>query len=187
MNEPINSKTNKPIVIAIVGSTRRTSMNLSLVQAIAQLSNEYFSVTIFQGISDLPHFNPDLDTDTPPGEIQMFRELLRNSDGVLICTPEYAMGVPGTLKNALDWMVSSSEFSKKPVALITASSLGEKGHASLLDTLRVIESEITDETHLLISFVRAKVNALGEITDEATRKQVINLVKALSEKLTKPA
>lgn len=187
MNEPINSKKKKPIVLAIVGSTRRTSTNLSLVQAIAQLSNEYFSVTIFQGISDLPHFNPDLDTDTPPGEIRMFRELLRNSDGVLISTPEYAMGVPGTLKNALDWTVSSSEFSKKPVALITASSLGEKGHASLLDTLRVIESDITDETHLLISFVRTKVNALGEITYEATRKQVINLVKALSEKLTKPA
>src|SRR6476659_8819143 len=129
-------------VLAICGSTRKTSSNLNLINAIADLTKEKFEIRIFGGLSDVPHFNPDLDNETPPDAVKIFRNQLKEVDGVLICTPEYAMGVPGTLKNAIDWTVSSCEFSHKPVALITASSDGQKAHASLLDTLRVIESQI---------------------------------------------
>ena len=107
-----------------------------------------------------------------------FRNELKQADGILICTPEYAMGVPGTLKNAIDWTVSSCEFSKKPVALITASSLGEKGHASLLETLKIIESDITEETQLRISYAKTKISQAGVIVDEATKREVVSLLDA---------
>lgn len=167
-------------IIALCGSTRKTSTNLSLLHAIRSLTETKSAFSIFQGLANLPHFNPDLDNDTPPSEVIEFRKLLRGADGILICTPEYAMGVPGTLKNAIDWTVSSCEFSKKPVALITASSLGEKGHASLLETLKIIESNITEETQLRISYAKTKISQAGVIVDEATKREVESLLEAFN-------
>src|SRR4030095_8133821 len=113
-----------------------------------------------------------------------FRNQLRHSDGILICTPEYAMGVPGSLKNAIDWTVSSMEFSHKPVALITASASGQKAHVSLLDTLKVIESDIPDDSQLLVSFVQTKVKE-DKIVDQVTLGQVKKLVNSLIETINK--
>jgi chromate reductase, NAD(P)H dehydrogenase (quinone) len=70
------------------------------------------------------------------------------------------------------------EFSKKPVALITASLSGEKSHRSLLETLHVIEADVRDETQLVISFIKTKVNDQNKITDETTMWSVENLMKA---------
>jgi chromate reductase len=168
-------------LFAICGSTKKSSVNLSLIKAIAELSADDFELRIFNSIDQLPHFNPDLDSETPPDAITAFRKLLRESDAVLICTPEYAMGVPGSLKNALDWTVSSAEFMHKPTALITASSQGQKGHAALLETLKIIECSITDETSLLISFVKTRVSSDGRITDPDTKEQVEKLMKSLHQ------
>jgi len=173
--------TNRKKILAISGSTRQNSTNLNLIKAIVELFAEELDVKIFEGLSDIPHFNPDLDNDTPPGKIVDFRRQLSEADGILICTPEYAMGVPGSLKNAIDWTVSSCEFSHKPVALITASSDGQKGHVSLLETLRVIESDIPEDSQLLISFVKTKVSSEGKITDRHTMEQVKKLMVSLTE------
>ena len=170
----------KKKVLAISGSTRTNSTNSQYIKAVSDLGAEHFSVKLFDGLMSLPAFNPDDDTDDPPVAVTNFREQLRNADGILICTPEYAMGVPGSLKNALDWTVSSMEFSKKPVALITASLSGLKGHAALLETLLVIESKMTDATDLVISFAKTKIIADGTITDEATLAAVKKLVEAFS-------
>ena len=165
-------------ILAICGSTKSSSLNMSLIKAIADLSNDYFNVVIFDGLSNIPHFNPDLDQDPPPAPVSDFRKKVREADGILICTPEYAMGVPGTLKNALDWTVSSSEFSHKPVALITASSQGYKGHQALLETLKVIEAAMTEETQLLISFVKTKVSSDNKIKDPKTLEEIMKLLDA---------
>ncbi len=169
-------------IIAISGSTRSQSTNHNYIQAITELIGPGFTIQHSRDlITTLPHFNPDLDTDTPPEAVTRFRQQLRNADGILICTPEYAMGVPGTLKNAIDWTVSSCEFSNKPVALITASSLGEKAHRSLLETLTVIEARVTPATSLLISFAKPKINAQHQITDAATLTAVHDLLQAFKE------
>ena len=168
-------------IVAISGSTRSSSTNLNLIHAIIDLSNKLFDISIFQELSQLPHFNPDLDIENPPIEIQQFRKQLRDADGILICTPEYAMGVPGTLKNAIDWTVSSNEFHHKPTALITASSQGEKGHAALLEILKIIEAKITNETSLLISYAKTKINAENKIIDKKTLEEVMSLVNSFYE------
>ena len=113
---------NKKKVVAISGSTRTSSTNMNYIKAIQEFAADVFTVTIFDGLMNIPPFNPDDDTENAPVVIKDFRNQLKEADGILICTPEYAMGVPGSLKNAIDWTVSSMEFSKKPVALITASS-----------------------------------------------------------------
>lgn len=167
-------------VLAISGSIRSQSTNLNYIKAIGELSADIFSIEIFERLLDIPAFNPDDDGDDPPAVVTDFRNQLRNADGILICTPEYAMGVPGSLKNAIDWTVSSMEFSHKPVALITASLSGLKGHAALLETLHVIEAKITADTGLIISFAKTKISADCTITDEAVSAAVKKLIEAFS-------
>jgi chromate reductase len=173
-----NSYPVKKKILAISGSTRQSSTNLNLIKAISDLFAEKLTIKIFQGLSAIPHFNPDLDTEDPPGNVLEFRRQLNEADGILICTPEYAMGVPGTLKNAIDWTVSSMEFSHKPVALITASLSGQKAHLSLLETLKVIESDIPENSQLLISFVKTKIKDTI-ITDIDTLEKVKQLIGSL--------
>src|SRR6185503_12586186 len=111
-------------VLAISGSTRRHSTNHNLLKALAGLMADVLDITIYDSIADLPHFDPDRSNDNVPGIVTAFREALAQAAGVIICTPEYAHGVPGTLKNALDWTVSTADFSGKPTVLITASKYG---------------------------------------------------------------
>ncbi len=101
----------------------------------------------------------------------------------MICTPEYVFAVPGALKNAIDWTVSSGEFMNKPTALITASSLGEKAHESLLLTLKTLEAKIGENSALLISHARTKLNAEGEICDAATVEALNSLIKSFAQTL----
>jgi chromate reductase, NAD(P)H dehydrogenase (quinone) len=168
-------------ILAISGSTRKASSNLHLVKAIAKLTSEFFALTILEGLAEIPHFNPDWDNENAPQQVKDFRRAIREADAILICTPEYAIGVPGTLKNAIDWTVSSMDFSKKPVALITASTSGGRAHESLLGTLLILESRMTVETQLLIPFVQTKVSSEDTITDNETLDKVKKLTQSLKE------
>lgn len=99
------------------------------------------------------------------------RARLQAADGVVICTPEYAFGMPGSLKNALDWLVSSGELWRKPVVALSASPSatgGEKAHAALLLTLTALEAQIVQAGSLTVPFVRAKLDAEGNVSDTAT-------------------
>lgn len=167
-------------ILAISGSTRSSSSNLNLINAITKLAADQFEVSVFDGLTGLPHFNPDIDHEVVAEPVASFRKQIRAADGVLICTPEYAIGVPGTLKNAIDWTVSSMEFSRKPVALITAALSGVKAHESLLGTLLIIESNMTSETQLVISGVKTKVSGDGEITDVHTLESVKKLIASMT-------
>ena len=104
----------------------------------------------------------------PPAPVSNLREKLSQADGVIICTPEYAFGVPGALKNALDWTVSSDSFSGKPTTLITASTGGENAHEAMIKVLGAIDAKLSPETTLLIKFVRSKMDTNGNVTDPDT-------------------
>lgn len=153
-------------ILAINGSTRAESANSRFIRAIVRLAGARAVFTTYPSIADLPHFNADLDGDEPPAPVVKFRAWLKEADAVLICTPEYAMGVPGSLKNALDWCVGSCSLSGKPVMLVVASLGGAKALASLLDTLQVIEARVRPETTVHIPFASSKVNAGAIITDD---------------------
>lgn len=170
--------TNFKKIIAISGSTREVSVNLNLINAITELYKDKVNTSIYQNIANLPHFNPDFDNGNSPEVVNDFRKELQQADGILICTPEYAMGVPGTLKNAIDWTVSSMEFSHKPTALITAGLSGLKGHKALMETLNIIEADIPETSQLIVSFAKTKIKG-DVIIDEETRLQVTRVMDSL--------
>lgn len=166
----------KKKIFAISGSTRKGAANHSLLTAIAGMMASDLDITIYRSVADLPHFDPDRNLENVPDSVVDFRERISMADGVIICTPEYAHGVPGSLKNAIDWTVSSSDFYHKPTVLITASSDGRFGHQALLETLRVIEAKDVGQLQLLIQFVKTKVDGSGRIIDEGTCENVKQLM-----------
>jgi len=129
-------------LLAISGSLRDISSNKTLLQAAARLAPDNVAITLYDSIANLPHFNPDLDNENPPIAVIDFRNHLQQTDGVLICTPEYAHGVPGALKNALDWIVGSGELMNKPVALINPSMTSFHAQESLVETLTVMMAKV---------------------------------------------
>lgn len=162
----MSSRKNK--ILAISGSTRKNSSNFNVLRYISEHINSDFELEIFEDLVMLPHFNPDLDTENPPKEISLFRNKIIEADGVIICTPEYVFSLPGSLKNALEWCVSTTIFSNKNVGLITASASGEKAHEQLLLVMKTIEAKFDKNTQLLIQGVRGKVDNDGKITHTET-------------------
>jgi chromate reductase len=129
-------------ILAISGSLRHQSTNARLLQTAERLLPPDTRIVYFTGLGELPHFNPDLDADEPPPLVRELRELVGAADALVISSPEYAHGVPGSLKNALDWLVASAEIVGKPVALINASSRAQHAYASLAETLRTMSARI---------------------------------------------
>jgi NAD(P)H-dependent FMN reductase len=167
---------NKSIkLLAIPGSLREKSSSNVIMYAAAHLLPENVEIEFYEGISTLPHFN---DSDEAPESIVNLRDRIAKADGILICTPEYAFGVPGSLKNAIDWTVGSGELTNKPVAVVTAASGGDKAHAALLLILSALSSNVNAEATLLIPFIRTKVKN-GEIVDREVLKQLKNVISSL--------
>ena len=169
-------------ILAISGSLRTSSSNTKILKLIERLVPENVEFNIYPGLSGIPHFD---DADNVPAAVSVWRKELREADAVLICTPEYAFGVPGTLKNALDWTVSSGELVNKPLALITASTGGDKAHAAFLQIFTALSAKIPEGGSLLIPFIRSKINAAGEIPDAAVLKAIQGVIDALISSILK--
>jgi chromate reductase, NAD(P)H dehydrogenase (quinone) len=137
-------------ILAISGSLRRASSNSALVNAAVRVAPPDVTISIYRELADLPPFNPDLDGEVAPPPVAVFRAALQASDAVLISSPEYAHGVPGVLKNALDWVVSSGEVVDKPIALVNASTRATYAWASLLETLTVMSARVVRDASITV-------------------------------------
>ena len=153
-------------IIAISGSPRAGSSNAALLRAACELAPDGMEIAVYDGIGSLPMFAPDLDGEgaVAPAPVAAFRSLLGAAEGVVISSPEYAHGVPGALKNALDWIVSSGELEGKPVALLVASpSGGSWAQASLTPTLEVMGARLV--ANLSLVFARTQIDGDGRLQD----------------------
>lgn len=166
-------------ILGISGSTKKDSTNGIILRYVAEHFKDELDIEIYEDIDQLPHFNPGLDKDTPPIEIQRLREKIQSADGVLICTPEYVFSLPGSLKNMIDWQVSTTLFSGKPVAIIVAAASGAKAYESLCLVMRTIESVLPDSSTLLINGARGKVSPGGEIDHVDTQKGIASVISSL--------
>jgi len=117
------------------------------------LAPQAVEVVLFDGLGDLPHFNPDLDGATVPQAVSVWRSKIRDADGVVFSVPEYAHGVPGVLKNGLDWVVGSGELADKPVTLFNASLRGTYAQASLTETLTVMSAKVVPEASVTLQLL----------------------------------
>lgn len=137
-------------LLGISGSLRAQSSNGALLEAAMQLMPPGSELVLYTAMESLPQFNPDRAEDDIP-TVTDFREQLSTVDGVIISSPEYAHGIPGSLKNALDWLVGSGELYEKPVALFNASPPAAYAEASLRETLHVMTATLIPEACISLS------------------------------------
>lgn len=175
----------KPKLLAISGGISSTSYNKKILHTLKQNYKEDCEMIMYDRISEFPFFASGISDEETPEIVKSFLREVENADGILICSPEYVFSIPGVLKNAIEWAVSSVVFTDKPVALITAASVGEKAHESLLLVLKTIGAKLSEETNLLISGVKGKVSTEGQITDEPTKDAVKNLMGIFLKSLVK--
>lgn len=148
-------------ILTISGSLRAASSNTAVLEAAAILAPPGVEVVLFDGLADLPPFNPDHDSEPALPAVAEFRSQLRAADAVLISSPEYAHGVPGVLKNALDWVVGSGELAGKPAALINTSPRATHAQASLMETLTVMTANLVAAASITLPLPGRKLDASG--------------------------
>jgi NAD(P)H-dependent FMN reductase len=166
-------------LVGLSGSLRTGSSNQLLLAAAAGLVGPGQSLTVHAGLDGLPHFNPDLDTDDPPAAVRRLRAEFGAADGVLICTPEYIHGVPGALKNALDWLVGSSALAGKPTGLVVGSSSGgPHAQAALVEILTTMGADLVPGATISIRGSRAVVR--GGQVDPDVRDRLAAVLAALA-------
>lgn len=160
----LESKSQTIRILAISGSLRQFSSNTALLQAAIALSPKNIQMKLYDGLGDLPHFNPDLEPIEPPSVTDL-RAQVKWSDGLAISTPEYAHGVPGVLKNALDWLVSGEEFIGKPIALFNASPRSVHAQASLTEIVTTMAGRIVPEACITVSLLGRNLDAAGIVAN----------------------
>lgn len=149
-------------ILAISGSLREASTHTTVLKSLLLLAPPAHQIHLFDGLAHLPHFNPDLDFESPHPAVGHLREELNTSGAVLFSTPEYAHGLPGSLKNALDWLVRSGERYTKPVALINSSPRATFAQSALQEILTTMGA------HLIVAAsVTVAIPSRSALTPEA--------------------
>ncbi len=166
-------------ILAISGSTRKHSSNEKILAFVATYYSERLEVDLYTEIAQLPHFTSDADESHLPNSVQNLRDRIEWADGVLFCSPEYVFSLPGSLKNAIEWTVSTTLFSNKPVGIIIAATSGEKALESLQLIMTTIESIINEESTVLIKGAKGKIDEHGHIRDPAIKEKIEKVVQSL--------
>lgn len=166
-------------ILAICGSLRAHSTNAALLDATRMLSPATMTITRFDAIGTLPHFNADLDTTEPPPPVAAFRARLKKADGLIISSPEYARGIPGTLKNALDWLVGDGDFENRPVALLNASARAVHGDAALRLVLGTMGGRVVEPACATLNLLGGEWTAAAIAADAAMSGTIRSALSAL--------
>jgi len=168
-------------ILTISGSLRAVSSNGAVLDAAAALVPGDVEVIRFEGLADIPAFNPDLDVEgtIPPPAVAAWRAAVAAADALVICSPEYAHGVPGALKNALDWLVSGPDVPGKPIAIVNATTRARIAHAALVETLRTMSAEVVDEASIALPLGPSQRDRSSILADGAVRTLLIDALGAL--------
>ena len=172
---------------ALGGSLRARSTNRALLEAIRRLAPHGVEVEISGLVGLLPIFNPDLEGDFTPEPVLAFAQEIAIADGLIVSAPEYAHGIPGGLKNALDWLVSRFEIPGKPVMLVHASHRGDFALEALTEVLKTIGTDLRSETFLRVPLLGKSEHEIGAIlgapeTEHAIRSALGRFVGAVATK-----
>ena len=186
-----DTATPRPLrVLGIAGSLRTASYNKMLLRAAVELAPAGMEIEIFD-IGGIPLFNEDVEAAGTPPAVEAFRDAIRRADALLIATPEYNHGVPGVLKNAIDWASRpprKSPLAGKPAALFGASP-GMTGTARAQTQLRAsfvfTDTPALPQPEVLVFRAHEKFDADGRLTDEPTRVFVGRLLVALADWTTR--
>lgn len=174
-------------MLAISGSLRERSSNTALIRASASLAPPGFVVAIYDELALLPPFNPDVERHGLPAVVARLERAVREADAVLISSPEYTHGVPGVLKNALDWLVGTDALSDKPIALVNASARAHHAWTSLVETLTTMAGRVVRDASVTISLDGRKLDAEGIVADETLAGPLRSALETLAASAALPA
>jgi chromate reductase len=150
-------------ILAISGSLRSASLNTALLRAAACVAPAGMHLELFDGLGTLPLFNPDIEATDPPA-VANFRTRLLAADGILIASPEYAHGISGVMKNALDWMVGCETFINKPVALFNTSLRAVHAQAAIREILTTMSARIVEEASISVPLLGSGLDESGIVS-----------------------
>jgi NAD(P)H-dependent FMN reductase len=174
----------RPRVLAVVGSLQARSSNGSIVQALGEMLGAGVDVRVTRALHLLPPFNSDFESEHVPDAVIAWRDELASARAVVFATPEYAFGIAGALKNALDWVVGSGELVGKPVVVIGASTMGSGASyaiEALERTLRVMSADVLGT--LSVAHVRAKLDSQGQVIDTDTSAALEGFASKIVDRL----
>jgi len=158
------------MIMLVSGSLRAMSTNTALLRTMASLDDD---VVLYDRMASLPHFDPDDDIEPLPAEVVHLRAAIDSADAVVFCTPEYAGALPGSFKNALDWMVGCMVLNAKPTAVVNVSAVGaSKAQLSLRVVLTYLMVDFVDEACIHLPVQRQHVNEHGLIDDPDVLHQI---------------
>ena len=169
-------------ILLVSGSTRGGSTNTALLRTACDAQPPGVETELYEGLTTLPHFNPDDDVEPLPAAVADLRARIAAADAVLFCTPEYAGALPGSFKNLLDWTVGGPEMYGKPVAWVNASASptrAAKAHESLETVLRTIHADVVTEACRHVAVARGRVVG-GLVADPAVRAGIAEVLAALA-------
>lgn len=171
-------------VLGFAGSLRQGSYNRALLRAAQALAPDGMSLDIFD-LAVIPLYNGDVEAAGDPEGVTAFKQALRRADAVLMATPEYNHGVPGVMKNAVDWASrppQDSPLNGKPVGIIGASpgmTGSARGQSQLRQAFEFTNSFAMPQPEILVFRAHEKFDAEGALTDEATRQHLRRYLAAL--------
>ena len=172
-------------ILGLAGSLRRASYNRALLRAAQDLAPAGVVITIYEELGAIPPYNADVEEEGDPVPVRTLKDRMRAADALLIATPEYNYGLPGVLKNAIDWASrppATSPLRFKPTAIMGASP-GTVGTARAQLALRqsfvFTETYVLPAPQVLVFQAASRFDAQGQLTDEGTRNRVRQLVEEL--------
>lgn len=172
-------------LLAISGSLRAGSSNTALLRAAARLAPAGVEIVVYDKLGDLPHFNPDLE-GAEPLVVKDFCAQVGAADGLVISTPEYAHGIPGVLKNALDWLVGGFDFINKPVVFFNASLRSTYALASLTEIITIMSGRLVAEASISVPLRELRVDEAGIVAHaeiaSTVRSAILTFVRAIESR-----
>lgn len=166
----------------ISGSVRDGSVNSAVIATAAELLPYGMTAVVYDGLGDLPHFNPDWDRDPLPRNVSELRRLIEESSALFFSTPEYAGAMPGALKNLLEWTVGGAETTGKPTGWINPSSMFNHAagtYASLRIVLDYTGANVVEQACADVPVPRALIGEDGIVHDEEVRSTISRTMHAL--------
>jgi chromate reductase len=180
-------------ILLIPGSAREGSTSLAVLRTAQAVAGSEVETELYGGLLGLPHFTPDDDREGEPlaAPVAGLRAAIAGADALLICTPEYAGALPGSLKNLLEWTVGDAGTHRKPVAWINAAGPaaptgGADAHDSLRKVLGYVGADIVEAACTRLPVTRDLVGPDGTITDDAARGAIGAALNALTEQRADP-
>jgi len=169
-------------IFALSGSLRRESYNTALINAVSKLSPSDIEVTLFDEMALLPLFNPDRENESIIS-VKKLKAGIKEANGILISSPEYAHGVSGVLKNALDWLVSGDEFPYKPVVLVNTSPRATHAQLALREIISTMSGNIIECASLSVPLLGTDLDVNGIIDDEFLSQHIIQKIQLFRDKI----